>query len=143
MLVISLEQYRSHLLHMKSRWVTPMASSVRFDAHVQFSKSQALKVMKYPVHQDVRWVYEPTLQEGPGAVVSTGTLLTETINEEDLDDHPLSIEPDDLFLVEQLQVSDDEETSDDTSELKYNPKDLSLTWQAPVTILFFCSISSR
>ena len=38
---IQLGQYRDHLLHLKTRWTSPLASSIRFDSHVAEASSVA------------------------------------------------------------------------------------------------------
>jgi hypothetical protein len=144
MLTIPLTRYRDHLLQMKSRWVTPMASSIRFDAHIQLSKSRARNAVNHPEHQDVQWIFEPKQDGRPTAgAVAAGTLLIETTNEEDpLEDYPPSNEAEDLLLAEAIQLSEDAEINEDTSEIEYNTQDLSLIWEAPVRNVFLFFLSS-
>ena len=104
-----------------------MASSVRFDTYVKMAKSQALEVMELPERQDIRWI-SPTV-----IPVSTKSFVTEVTNEEEsFEDYPCSNEPDDLLLAEEFQKSDEAEKPEDTSELEYDVRDLSLIWEAPV-----------
>jgi len=129
--MIPLEQYRDHLLQMKPRWVTPMASSVRFDTYVKMAKSRAREVMELPERQDIRWI-SPTV-----IPASTEGFIAEVMDEEEsFEDYPCSNEPDHVLLAEELQKSDETENHEDTSELEYEARDLSLVWAAPVKYLY-------
>ena len=125
---IPLSQYRDHLLHQKSRWVTPMASSIRFNAHVERSQMKPL------------WIYEPRssssrIQPNPAVIItpSDDNLDIES-SDSDVEDLPGALhEPDDILLTEELQTLDDAEDGNaETSVIFYMDDDLSLIWEPPV-----------
>ncbi|KJA14936.1 hypothetical protein HYPSUDRAFT_412056 [Hypholoma sublateritium FD-334 SS-4] len=53
---IQLGQYRDHLLHLKTRWTNPLASSVRFDSHVAEASSVASKLTGH-LEPVFKWTY--------------------------------------------------------------------------------------
>ena len=61
--------YRDHLLHLKTRWTNPLASAIRFDAHIKEADNIA------------DWL------KGPSAAPTTW--LNKTVDVEDIHSAPL------------------------------------------------------
>ena len=102
-----------------------MASSVRFDAHVERSQMKPL------------WIHEPRSSSSriqPNTVVIITTSddnLDIDSSDSDVEDLPgASHEPDEILLTEELQTLDDAEDGNAETSVNFYPDDdLSLIWE--------------
>ena len=60
---VQLGQYRDHLLHLKTRWSNPLASSVRYDSHILEASSTASRLTGHS-QPLFRWAYVTNTAEG-------------------------------------------------------------------------------
>lgn len=106
-----------------------MASAIRFDAHIENSKS------------NLNWIHEP-LSSSHKTQHPSETVVIITPPDDNLDIEPTdsnvdevfaeylpSNEPAEILIMEEMQSLDDAEDGDtDTSAMVYTNEDLSLNW---------------
>ncbi|KIM38191.1 hypothetical protein M413DRAFT_30325 [Hebeloma cylindrosporum] len=136
---VVLSQYRDHLHHQKPRWVTPMASALRFDNHITNSKVQAARFLPESETLSLRWVHELRSSSQEIRHPEEGSMTPSEVNDADSDVEESfegflpSTEPDDVLITESMESLDDGEEGMDTdsSALAYASEDLSLVWTPP------------
>ena len=149
-LYIPLSQYRDRLMHQKSRWVTPMASALRFDAHVENSKILARQSTgkRQSESLGLKWIHEPESSSNEtrypnlnqGIVLATPpeddseTEPADSDVEELFGENSLSNEADEILITEAMESLDEveEDGNTDSSAMVYSSEDLSLDWEPPV-----------
>jgi len=120
-----------------------MASSIRFDTHIESSKRQATRFTLDTKTPNLQWVYEPwsssheTRHPGEHLTPSEGidSESTDSDVDESFDKFLPSNEADDILITEVMQTLDDaeEDINEDTSTLVYERDDLLLIWELLVS----------
>jgi len=127
-----------------------MASSIRFEAHMETSKTRAAQFMQQPEPLNIRWAHEllsssSVVQDAHHNTTIIGVMPSndnpdpqftdaESEAEEFLGELLPSDEPHDILIAEEIQSQDDmeEDGNTETSMLTYKGKDLTLIWELPV-----------
>lgn len=153
--MVQLNQERERILHLKSRWVNPMASEVRFNAHIIQAQRTADQLSGYAPAPTFFWCHmtlgtehslsyhfsdgTPTECDIRDSVVENGVVEEESIRGYLLDPPP-ALDVDQILLADALlseydkELEDDPESAEDTSTFVVRESDVYFEWEMPVSV---------
>lgn len=106
---IQLGQYRDHLLHLKTRWSSPLASSIRFDSHVADASLVAARLTGH-LEPSFKWAYVTNALD---AGVDGGIQDDEDQLDENLPHHDLSVQDEEERDIVASEIFEQDESDDD------------------------------
>lgn len=133
---VHLSNYRDQLLHLKSRWSSPLASAVRFDSHVQDALQVALKLTGSPA-PDPRWI---SLTVPDIEAVSPDHTTELDGHEEDglsanvFEDPALFSHEEDVVIIAEYFQDEDAYDGEGTRSTEYSENEIDFKWMQPVSI---------
>ncbi|KAF8178009.1 hypothetical protein BJ912DRAFT_856565, partial [Pholiota molesta] len=137
---VQLGRYRDHLLHLKTRWSSPLASAIRFDSHVLDASRVASQLSGCP-EPIFKWIYmTDTIEDGMDSDTpdnrdhqahARDIIQGSTVNVADEEDAA-------TIADEEAALKDEEENGgdEDTSTIEHTEDAMTLRWTKLVSLTF-------
>ncbi|PPQ97512.1 hypothetical protein CVT26_006536, partial [Gymnopilus dilepis] len=120
-LIIQLSQRRDELIHLKSRWTSSLASSIRFETHINTAVKQAEALTGQTCATPLKWIVLTT--EAGSSAERDGSESAEDDEQALAEDDEQTLadeDPSDIIVSDILRAEDDEDLINETSDIRYS-----------------------